>query len=86
MSLRLGYEPGQLRMILLVDREMRDLIEGALLAAALREIRREVVVVEYPTGVAEDTFRRMGFSEQRRLVWMARSLRPAANSKRVAER
>ena len=72
ISLRWGPEPGYLRLILLVDDEGREQIEGDLIAASLRPIQPfgDVIMLDYPADVAASTLRQIGFSEQRQLVWM----------------
>jgi hypothetical protein len=72
-SLRWGQEPGQLRMILLVEPEYRDQIEQGLITTSMRRLRPygEAVIVDYPTGAAEQVFRNNGFKDRRRLVWMS---------------
>jgi ribosomal protein S18 acetylase RimI-like enzyme len=75
-SLRWGLEPNQLRMILLVNDEHRGQIERDLLITSLKNLRPygAVVHMDYPTGEAEQVFRKIGFSDLRRLVWMSLKL------------
>jgi ribosomal protein S18 acetylase RimI-like enzyme len=72
ISLRRGYEPGNLRLILLVDEKGREKIEGELIAASLGPLQPfgDVIMLDYPAGVAAARLRQIGFLEQRRLVWM----------------
>lgn len=76
VSLRWGIEPGNLRLILLVENDRRDQIEGDLISTALHQLQTfgDVVQLDYPTDVAEASFQRFGFSAQRRLIWMSLNL------------
>ena len=76
VSLRWGFEPGQLRMILLVEPESRGQIELSLITASLRNIQPmgDFIVMDYPMGAAEQIFRGMGFKVQRNLIWMRLAL------------
>jgi ribosomal protein S18 acetylase RimI-like enzyme len=75
-SLRWGLEPNQLRMILLVDEEHRGQIERELLITSLKSLQSygEMIHLDYPTGEAEQVFRRIGLSDHRRLLWMSLKL------------
>jgi hypothetical protein len=71
-SLRWGIEPGNVRLILLVEPEGREGIEAELIAAALHSLHPlgDVILLDYPTGVATSTLQQIGLAEQRTLVWM----------------
>jgi hypothetical protein len=71
-SLRWGYEPGTLRLVLLVKKEQRGQIERELILAALEKGTPfgEIVQMDYPSGVADPSLRELGFKEQRTLIWM----------------
>ena len=72
ISLRRGYEPGNLRLILLVEEKGKEKVEGELIAASLGPLQPfgDVIMLDYPAGVAASRLRQIGFLEQRRLVWM----------------
>ncbi len=71
-SLRWGLEAGSLRLILLVEQERKGELEGALVTAALNTLQPfgDVVQLDYPKDVAGSTFKEIGFSAQRHLLWM----------------
>ncbi len=71
-SLRWSHEPGNLRLILLVDREHQGQIEAPLIAAALNATKplTDVIYMDYPVGVAESTLMGIGFRQLRKLIWM----------------
>jgi hypothetical protein len=76
LSLRLGLEPGTLRLILMVDEDFRGSIESELISGALSSYPSlsDVIQFDYPTGVADADIRRLGFSENRKLIWMQLNL------------
>ena len=63
------------RFVLLVDPALQGDIEEGLLSQGLSRIRarRRSVVMDYPSDVAGDTLREMGFREERALSWMLRT-------------
>ena len=75
-SYRWGFEPGHVRMILLVEPESRGKIEESLLRVAMHSLQPygDSIVVDYPTDAAEQSFIKVGLREKRRLVWMSRTL------------
>lgn len=76
LSMRLSKQPGFRRLIMFVEPEYRGRLETRLLARALGGYQdaQWSYVLEYPHEAAEQELRAMGFSPQRTLVWMVRSL------------
>jgi ribosomal protein S18 acetylase RimI-like enzyme len=76
VSLRWTHEPGQMRIVMVVDPDHQGEIEGELLGEALRGSRApaENLILDYPTGIAEDMLKALGFQVRRRLIWMSRGL------------
>ena len=76
ISFRWGLEPGHVRMLLLVDPESQGKIESDLLMVAMQSLQPygDSIVVDYLSDVAEASFKKVGFSEKRQLVWMNRTL------------
>ena len=74
ISVRQGTERTTLRMILLVDPEVRGKIEGSLVQAALQSLshRKVQLILDYPAGVAQSELEALGFQPQRTLTWMAK--------------
>lgn len=66
---------GSRRFVLLVDRGLQGQIEEGLLSQALSRIRarQRSIVMDYPSDVAVDALRGMGFREERALTWMRHS-------------
>ena len=65
------------RFVLLVDPMLQGDIEESLLSPALRRESRRAIVMDYPSDVAVETLRNMGFRERRTLTWMRHSFRRA---------
>ena len=72
LSIRRGSAPGIWRLILIVDPRAHGQAEAPLLARGLREgpAQRGECVLDYPSGLAEDTLRKMGWTPRRDLIWM----------------
>lgn len=66
---------GVRRFVLLVDPALQGQIEEGLLSQALSRIRARQcsIVLDYPSDVAVETLRGMGFREERALTWMRHS-------------
>ncbi len=65
------------RFALLVDPALQGQIEEELLSQALNRVRarRRSILLDYPTDVAVETLRGLGFREERALTWMRHSYR-----------
>ena len=65
------------RFVLLVEPSLQGDIEEGLLSQALSRVRagQRSVVMDYPSDVAVETLRSMGFREERALTWMRHSFR-----------
>ncbi len=65
------------RFVLLVDPGLQGQIEEELLTRALDQVRagQRSILMDYPTGVAVETLRGLGFREERALTWMRHSYR-----------
>jgi ribosomal protein S18 acetylase RimI-like enzyme len=76
LSLRPGVEPGLQRILLIVDSEVSELAEPALLDCACSRpmSRYSAFVLDYKTGAAEDALRIRGFEPRRQLLWMGLDL------------
>lgn len=76
LSLRASGQPGIWRLVMVVEPELRGLIEVELLAAALTgfQISEGTFVMEYPSGAAEQQLQQIGFRTRRTLTWMQRSV------------
>jgi hypothetical protein len=72
VSLRWALEPGQMRVVMVVDPEHQGEIEGELLASALSGSGSpaDLLILDYPSGIAEDKLQALGFHARRTLVWM----------------
>jgi len=77
LSLRWGPEIDAWRMLLVVDPKAHDHVERELLVCGLGDLplRKARIELEYPTGIAEDQLRDLGFEEKRRLTWMKMEMR-----------
>jgi hypothetical protein len=73
---RSGFELGAWRLVMMVEPQVRGLVEEALLAKAMPQLlpRRMPVVIEYEPGQADEVFSRAGFEAERTLTWMRRDL------------
>jgi ribosomal protein S18 acetylase RimI-like enzyme len=73
---RSGFEPGYWRLVIMVEQEVQGLAEAALLAKALPRLfpKSMPVIVEYPAGIAEESFTAAGFKAERVLTWMKRDI------------
>jgi len=67
-------ERTSLRLLLLVDPELRGKIEAPLLRAAMQSLsnRKVQLTLDYPAGVAELELEALRFQSQRTLTWMAK--------------
>jgi N-acetylglutamate synthase-like GNAT family acetyltransferase len=76
VSLRWGLEPGQMRLVLVVDPAHQGEIEGELLSVALRGAGSpaDLLILDYPSGIAEDKLQALGFHARRTLIWMKKDL------------
>jgi ribosomal protein S18 acetylase RimI-like enzyme len=74
LTARYSTDRASLRFLLIVDPDVRGEIEGALISAGLMAYagRRVQIVIDYPAGVAEQTFYDLGFKARRTLTWMAK--------------
>ncbi len=63
------------RFVLLVDPALQGKIEEPLLTHALNRVRagKRAIVLDYPSDVAVETLRDLGFREERALTWMRHS-------------
>ena len=63
------------RFVLLVDPALQGTIEEPLLTHALNRVRagKRAIVMDYPSDVAVETLRDLGFREERALTWMRHS-------------
>lgn len=60
------------RFVLLVEPEFQGRLEEGLLSQALDRVRarQRSILLDYPSDVAVDTLRELGFREERALIWM----------------
>lgn len=65
------------RFVLLVDPALQDDIEEGMLSQALTRVRarQRSIVMDYPSDVAVEALRGMGFRDERALTWMRHSFR-----------
>lgn len=63
----------KLRFILVVEPEMRGVIERPLLSAGLRAFhdKQKMILLDYPVGIADQELKDIGFKSQRTLTWMS---------------
>lgn len=63
------------RFVLLVDPALQGQIEEGLLSQALGRVhaKQRSIVMDYPSDVAVETLRSLGFREERALTWMMHS-------------
>lgn len=75
LTARYSADRASLRFILVVDPEVRGEIEGPLISAGLmaNAHRRVQIVIDYPTGYAQQAFQDLGFQDQRTLTWMLKA-------------
>lgn len=73
LTARWGLDVGAWRLILIVDPQAHNQVEAALLACGMEALaaRRERVVLDYPSGVAETSIEALGFIKKRTLTWMS---------------
>jgi len=74
LTARQSTERAALRLILLVDPELRGKIEGSLIGAALQSLshRKVQLTLDYSAGLADLELEALGFQPQRTLTWMAK--------------
>ncbi len=74
VTARRAGDPGDWRLVLLVEPEGRAMGEGPLLRRALAELegRARRIVVELPAGTAEQELTVLGFIAERTLMWMVK--------------
>lgn len=72
ISARSGADEDDWRLILIVDEAARGRIERPLISAALMAFPRNLkrLAIDYPTGVAEQELKELGFQPRRCLTWM----------------
>jgi ribosomal protein S18 acetylase RimI-like enzyme len=72
LSARRSAHENDWRVILIVDETARGRIERPLISACLMAIsdKRRRILLDYPTGVAEQELKELGFQPQRSLMWM----------------
>jgi len=65
------------RFVLLVDPALQGQIEEELLTRGLAQVRarQRSILMDYPSDVAVETLRGLGFREERALTWMQHSFR-----------
>jgi len=65
------------RFVLLIDPALQGQIEEPLLTHALDRVRagKRSIVMDYPSDVAVETLRDLGFREERSLTWMRHTYR-----------
>ncbi len=65
------------RFVLLVDPALQGDIEEGMLSQAFSRVRasQRSIVMDYPSDVAAETLRGMGFRDERALTWMRHSFR-----------
>jgi len=76
LSARSRVDNRKLRFILVVDPEMRGIIERPLLTkglSALADTQREILL-DYPVGLADQDLETLGFTARRTLTWMSKEL------------
>jgi ribosomal protein S18 acetylase RimI-like enzyme len=76
LTARSHVENRKLRFILVVDPELRGVIERPLLCAGLRSLhdKQKKILLDYPVGMADQDLRDLGFRSQRTLTWMSKEL------------
>jgi len=72
LSARGSARENDWRIILIVDEAAYGRIERPLISTSLMTItnKRRRVILDYPTGVAEQELKELGFQPQRSLMWM----------------
>jgi ribosomal protein S18 acetylase RimI-like enzyme len=76
LTARSQLENRKIRFILVVDPEMRGVIERPLLCAGLGALhgKQKNILLDYPVGMADQDLRDLGFRTQRTLTWMSKEL------------
>lgn len=76
LSARSRVDNRKLRFILVVDPDMRGIIERPLLTkglSSLADTQREILL-DYPVGLADQDLETLGFTARRTLTWMSKEL------------
>jgi ribosomal protein S18 acetylase RimI-like enzyme len=80
LTARMSSDPATIRLVLIVDPEVRGEIERPLICVALSGlVKKQVgVVLDYSAGIAHNDLQELGFRPQRTLTWMAKTFKGTA--------